>query len=602
MNALQQLKGKNRIIRAAAYARFSSDNQRDESIDAQLRAIRDYAVRNDVIIVKEYVDRAKSAMTDNRPSFLDMVKESADGEFDILIVHKLDRFARNRYDSAHYNHQLKKNGVQLVSVIEQIDDSPEGRMMMAVLEGMAEFYSQNLAREVRKGMHENALKCIHTGGLPPLGYDVHPETRKLILNETESEIVRLIFRRALDGVGYGEIVNELNRLGFKTKRGQIFSKNSIHTILVNEKYTGTYIFNKSSPADVEGKRNSHKYKDPEDIIRVEDAVPQIISKEDFARMQEIMLRRKKQFVGHKVIETYLLSGKIICGTCGGKYCGNRRKDGRSKNLVVRYCCNTKQRKGKIGCSSKDIRREYIEALVLDELARNIFDESLLPVIAEHFNEYHEQRSGGNRKAMDTAQKTITRLDKDIDALIALLTKTSSKALLLKLEQLETEKVEAEQTAAQLQSTLSVEVLDYQQIKAIFDGAKKMFAQSSLNGLQNLIDTFVEKIVLYDDRAEIKFTFKKSSPSPNQKSKISEKKMSCNPLPTDDGKTPKTPLLSHSYDVSSAENTYWRGGAGATMSEHSNSSLFSSISSSRMSSIVIGLSPPLRINVIRSSHK
>lgn len=205
-----QINTKNGIVRAVAYARFSSDNQRDESIDAQLRAIHDYAQKNNIIVVGEYIDRAKSAMTDNRPEFLRMIKDSAKESFDVVLIHKLDRFARNRYDSAYYKHQLKKNDVRLISVIENIDDSPEGIMMAAVLEGMAEYYSQNLAREVRKGMQENALKGIHTGGKPPLGYDVDPETKKLILNEAEAETVRYIFNQASKDVGYNKIIQELN--------------------------------------------------------------------------------------------------------------------------------------------------------------------------------------------------------------------------------------------------------------------------------------------------------------------------------------------------------------------------------------------------------
>ena len=488
-----------------------------------------------------------------------MVKESVNHEFDIVIVHKLDRFARNRYDSAHYNHQLKKNGVQLVSVIEQIDDSPEGRMMMAVLEGMAEFYSQNLAREVRKGMHENALKCIHTGGRPPLGYDVHPETRKLVLNPEESEIVRLIFDRALERTAYGEIVSELTMVGLRTKRGQIFTTNSISTILSNEKYTGTYIFNKSSSADVDGRRNSHKYKDPEDIIRVEGAIPQIISKEEFAAMQEIMQQRKRQFVGHKVIETYLLSGKIICGTCGRAYCGSRRKSGRNKNLIVSYCCNTRQRKGREVCDNKEIRREYIEALILDELARNIFDDSLFPVIAEYFNEYNAQKHEHSRKALEVARKTVTRIDNDINALIELLTKTSSMSLINRLDQLESEKSKAEEIVNKLQMTLPIGALDYQQIKEIFDGAKDAFSKRSLDSIKSLVNAFVDKIVLYNDRAEIKFTFKKSGPPPCRRMLSSEQETSHNFFGANNGKSVKMPLLSRFYDVSSAENTHWRGG-------------------------------------------
>ena len=181
-------------LRAVAYARFSSDMQREESIDAQLRAIEDYCKRNNILLVSEYIDRAKSATTDNRPEFLKMIKEAGQGNFDIIVVHKLDRFARNRYDSAHYKHQLKRYGVALRSVVENLDGSPESIIMESVLEGMAEYYSKNLAREVMKGMKENALNCVHTGGTPPLGYDIEKGTKKLIINEHEATAVKLIYQ------------------------------------------------------------------------------------------------------------------------------------------------------------------------------------------------------------------------------------------------------------------------------------------------------------------------------------------------------------------------------------------------------------------------
>ena len=187
---IEKIRAKNKVVRAVIYARFSSDNQRDESIDAQMRAIQEYARRNDILIVGEYVDRARSATTDNRPEFLRMIADSKKETFDVVLVHKLDRFARNRHDSIGYRMELKRHNVSLISVLEYLDDeSPESLILESVLEAMAEYYSKNLAREVNKGMRENALKAMHTGGLPPLGYDVHPDTRKLVINETEAVAV-----------------------------------------------------------------------------------------------------------------------------------------------------------------------------------------------------------------------------------------------------------------------------------------------------------------------------------------------------------------------------------------------------------------------------
>ena len=223
------------IPRVAQYARFSSDNQRSESIDAQIRAMNQFCKQNHWQVVSTYTDEARSATTDNRPQFQQMIADSGKGLFDIVLVHKLDRFSRDRYDSAIYKKKLKKNHVKLCSVLERMDDSPESIMMEAVLEGMSEYYSKNLAREVMKGMNETALQCKHTGGCPPLGYDLD-ENRHLIVNQWEAQAVRIIFQMFADGYGYSEIIERLNAHGYKTKRGKMFGKNSLYEILSNEKY------------------------------------------------------------------------------------------------------------------------------------------------------------------------------------------------------------------------------------------------------------------------------------------------------------------------------------------------------------------------------
>lgn len=225
------------IPKVAQYARFSSDNQRSESIDAQIRAMNQFCKQNHWQVVSTYTDEARSATTDNRPQFQQMIADSSKGLFDIVLVHKLDRFSRDRYDSAIYKKKLKKNHVKLCSVLERMDDSPESIMMEAVLEGMSEYYSKNLAREVMKGMNETALQCKHTGGCPPLGYDLD-ENRHLVINEQEAQAVRIIFQMFADGYGYSEIIDRLNAHGYKTKRGKMFGKNSLYEILSNEKYTG----------------------------------------------------------------------------------------------------------------------------------------------------------------------------------------------------------------------------------------------------------------------------------------------------------------------------------------------------------------------------
>lgn len=257
---------KQNTVRAVLYARFSSDNQRQESITAQIEAMEAYAAQRGITIIDQYVDSAKSGTTDRRPSFQRMIKDSSKGLFDAVMVHKLDRFARNKYDSAIYKQKLKVNCVNLISVTENLDGSPESIILESVLEGMAEYYSQNLAREVMKGLNQNAKHALHTGGVPPLGYDV--VEKKLVINVNEAEAVRVIFSMFLDGYSYTQISDELNRRGYKTKLGNNFGKNSLFEILHNEKYTGVYIYNRCASKNANGFRNNHINKSEEDVTRI----------------------------------------------------------------------------------------------------------------------------------------------------------------------------------------------------------------------------------------------------------------------------------------------------------------------------------------------
>ena len=224
MTIIESMKARGVIPRAALYARFSSDNQREESIDAQLRAMREYCQRNKVVITSEYCDHARSATTDDRPEFQRMIHESKSCGFDLVIVHKLDRFSRDRYDSAYYKRELKKCGVSLVSVLENLDDSPESIILESVLEGMSEYYSRNLAREVMKGMRESALQCRAIGGHAPFGYKINPETKHYEINETEVDAVRMIFDDVLHGIGYSEIIHKLNAMGFRPEAARRSAK------------------------------------------------------------------------------------------------------------------------------------------------------------------------------------------------------------------------------------------------------------------------------------------------------------------------------------------------------------------------------------------
>jgi len=364
--------------KAAIYARYSSENQRDESIDAQISAMETYAKSHDIRIVATYIDRAKSATCDQRPSFQEMIKMSETGLFNTIMVHKLDRFARSKYDSAIYKQKLKSNKVQLISVTEQLDGSPESIILESVLEAMAEYYSKNLAREVVKGLRENAKAATHTGGVAPLGYDI--VDKKLVVNEHEAQAVRIIFEMFANNHPYSEIIRTLNQKGFVTKKGNPFAKNSLTEILRNEKYRGIYIYNKSASKSANGTYNRHAYKPESEIIRIEGGCPAIVSNEIFEAVAKRHKENCKKFGQNQARQKYLLSGLVHCGICHAPMYANKRK----KESQLTFRCSNH---GKDHIDCKEINMAVLEQYVLRVLKDNIFSFSKIPQIMKVIERY-----------------------------------------------------------------------------------------------------------------------------------------------------------------------------------------------------------------------
>ena len=203
-------------MKAVIYARYSSDSQREESIEGQLRECKEYAKRNDIIILGEYIDRALSAKTDNRPEFQRMIKDSYSKLFDTIIVWKLDRFARNRYDSAYYKNTLKKNGVKVISAKETLGEGAESIILESMLEGYAEYYSVELAEKINRGLTENALKGKINGGTITHGYKLTKE-QTFEIDEELAPFVKEAFTRYADGETMLSITKDFNIRGFRTR-------------------------------------------------------------------------------------------------------------------------------------------------------------------------------------------------------------------------------------------------------------------------------------------------------------------------------------------------------------------------------------------------
>lgn len=253
------------------YARYSSDRQTEQSIEGQLKECYAYAQRNCYTVVGEYIDRAISGTTDNRPEFLHMITDGDKKIFQAVLVYQLDRFARNRLDSAIYKARLKKNGIRVLSARENISDDASGVLMEAVLEGMAEYYSVELSQKIRRGLNINAEKCICTGGGIALGFCVDSNKHFQIDPDT-APVVRHIFEMYASGHTMADIIRYLNLQGITTSRGNEFNKNSINRILRNKRYIGIYTFKgKETPG----------------------GLPRIISDDLFYEVQDMMDKKKK---------------------------------------------------------------------------------------------------------------------------------------------------------------------------------------------------------------------------------------------------------------------------------------------------------------------
>lgn len=372
---------------AACYMRYSSHAQDEgNSIEAQEKAIRKYADENNYELQYIYIDKAKTGTNSKRSQFQKMVNDAQNGLFNVCLIHKTDRFARSRVDSVLYKSMLRKNGIDVISVSENFSKNKAERVITeGMAEVVAEYYSVNLANEVRKGLDVIASKGLHTGGTPPLGYDVG-EDKKLIINEAEAEIVRLIFDRYANGYTYNAIAKELQAKGYKTKTGNEFSVASFSSILRQRKYIGEYVYNRRVAKDDFGSVNSHKDKPEEEIVRIPNTVPRIIDDRTFKSVQERLALNKRKTVTYRANSSYLLSGLVVCGECGYHYQGNTRSCGHNNNIYSSYRCGKKQNH-KIGCGNSEIEKNRLETFVLEQMQRYLFTDEAIRTIVEKVNAY-----------------------------------------------------------------------------------------------------------------------------------------------------------------------------------------------------------------------
>ena len=464
---------------AVIYARYSSDNQREESIEGQIRECTAYAEKNGITVVKHYIDRAISAKTDNRPEFQQMIKDSDKKLFDIVLVWKLDRFARNRYDSARYKTQLKKNGVKLMSATEIISEGPEGIILESVLEGYAEYYSADLAEKVVRGQTENILKGRCNGGRGTFGYTLDPE-RKFHIDPLTSPFVLESFKKYDEGSTMKEIRDWLNENGIKNPVGGAFTYNSVEHMLKNRRYIGELKFR--------------------DVV-VPDAIPPIIPLELFEDVQEKIAKNKKAPARRKAEDDYLLTTKLFCGYCGALMFG---ESGTSRTGEVhRYykCATAKKHKG---CKKKTVRKQWLEDLVVNQTMQLVRDDAAMESIIAKVMELQDRENTNlplYEKQLRDAESGIQNM---LNAIQAGILTSSTKE---RLEQLEETKRELEARIAE--EKLAKPKVTEEFIRFWLLRFRKL-NMSQKDQRQALVDTFINSIYLYDDKVLITFNYKEGT--------------------------------------------------------------------------------------------
>ena len=449
------------------YARYSSSGQTEQSIEGQIKTCREYAERNGYKIIGEYIDRALTGTSDNRPEFLRMVADSVKRQFVGILVYQLDRFARNRYDSATYKAKLKKNGVRVLSARENISDDASGILMESVLEGMAEYFSAELSQKVKRGMALTAQKGLFTGSIAPLGYKV--VDKKLVVDEETAPLVKRIFEMYLAGNTMVEIIRYLNESGVKTQRGNSYHKSTIRRILSNDKYIGMYRYNGTE---------------------ILGGVPQIIDDVTFEKAQALLEKNKKAPARAKAIdENYLLTTRLFCGHCNCTMTGVSGTSSTGK-IHQYYCCVTQRRHG--DCKKKSVQKTLIEDLVVNEVLAVLTNDYIYTIarkIAElSVTEGNTDTTVRLKRLLKENEEATANLIKAIE------TGKAVDVLSAQIEKRQNERLDLESQLAQ--EKLLSPILTYEEIKFFFDKFKGGDANDIAYRMA-LIDTFINRVDVFD---------------------------------------------------------------------------------------------------------
>lgn len=450
---------------AVIYARYSSTNQTEQSIEGQIHVCEDFAKRNNILIVDSYIDRAISGTTDERASFQKMLKDSNNKKWDYVLVYKLDRFARNKYESAIHRKHLKDNGTKLLSAMENIPETPEGALLESLLEGMNQYFSEELAQKVSRGLHESRMKG-HCIGAIPYGY-IKKQDKTLIVNEEESKILTRIFEHYASGNTILQISKDLEQDGI-TNKGKKFIPEVIRYMLKREIYTGK--------CNINGKTYDKIY-------------PQIISQDLFNKVTE---RYNKTRYGSRKDnhETFRLKDKIYCGYCNRKMYPATTKTYRGEPVRYYTCISTK----KDNCNNKRIHKEVVEGIIDKFLIQQFNIPENLEEICNNLYEISKKRRQ-NSSILATLKADLQKTNSSISNMVIAIEKgIITETTKTRLEELET-------TRKDLQEKIVIEE-SKQQFEITKDMLKQMFTVTIKQSPDRAIELFVKFVKVYRDKIEI----------------------------------------------------------------------------------------------------
>ena len=454
---------------AAIYARYSCDAQTEQSIEGQLHVCKEYAERNGIVILDTYIDRAMTGTNDNRPDFQRMIKDSAEKRWNFILVYKLDRFSRNKFESVINRKKLSDNGVKVLSAMENIPDTPEGIILESLLEGMNQYFSAELSQKVKRGMRETRLKGYYQGGGLPYGYRV--EDRKIVVDEEQAKNVRYMFEQFAKGVYVREIIEALTARGV-TYHGKPFAKNTVYNILKNEKYCGVYYHGEE---------------------RIDNMYPQIVPDEIFERVRNITESNKH---GKRSVEvTYLLRHKLVCGYCGQSVIA---ENGTARNGERRYYYKCRGRKARVNdCKKAAVPKEELERLVLDAVIGQLKEPVLMDKLVNAILAEQEKRNKEN-SALLVMQREQRQNEIALDNIMkgierGIMNNTTNK----RMKELEARQEELERLIL-IEKGKQVRQFTEQEVREYYEQTLRMEPQMLINFL-------IEKIVLFDDKIEIYYT-------------------------------------------------------------------------------------------------